>query len=174
VTLCSYLVLNDLSDLIMVELENLYDVEVRLAEALPELAKAAGDKQSAATIREQYVAALNNVKILEQVFSLMGLVVHRKSCDAVRHLTFQAGEVIGAAGDSGVKLAALLSIARRVQYYKIAAYKNLRNLLRASGREDCVARLAEAIEAEERFAGGSDSSGAREFAQLPSPRATCA
>jgi ferritin-like metal-binding protein YciE len=148
VTLCSYLILDTLDDLFVVQLEDLYDVELRLTAAWPGLADAVRSNRLRAAFREHLHAAMNHVVMLEQIFTIMELDFHRKNCEVIQYLISQAEEVLEAAGDSEVKMAALIVVVRRIQHYKIAAYTSLRNLAQRSGRRDLVPWLQTAVESE--------------------------
>jgi ferritin-like metal-binding protein YciE len=114
---------------------------------------------------------MNHVDMLEQVFNVMDVGFHRKNCEAIQHLVSQAEEVLEAAGESELKMTALIVVARRIHHYKIAAYNSLRNLVQRSGRHDLVPRLRKAveseIEAEERLAKIAEFSFNRDVACSP-------
>jgi len=148
VTLCSYLMLDNLDDLLLVQLETLYDVELRLTGAWHGMAEATASKCVRAAFQENLHAAMKHVNMLEQILKVMDLDCHRKNCEAIQCLISQAEEVLEASVESELKIAALIVVARRVHHYKIAAYSSLRNLAQRSGRHGLVQRAHQALETE--------------------------
>jgi ferritin-like metal-binding protein YciE len=146
--LCSYLMLDTFDDLFVVQLENLYDVELRLTRAWSRIADAVQSKRLRAAFHEHLHAAMAHVHMLEEILEILELDFHRKNCEPIQSLLSQTEEVLESAGDSEVMAAALIVVARRVHRYKIAAYTSLRNLAQRSGRQDHVRRLDQAVEAE--------------------------
>ena len=140
--------LDTLDDLLVVQLEDLYDVELRLTAAWPGLAEAVGSKRLRAAFQEHLHTAMNHVVMLEQILRIMELDFHRKNCEVIQYLISQAEKVLEAASESEVKTAALIVVVRRIQHYKIAAYTSLRNLFQRSGRRDLVQCLQQAVESE--------------------------
>jgi Mn-containing catalase len=140
--------LDTLDDLLVVQLEDLYDVELRLTAAWPRLAEAVGSNRLRAAFQEYLHTAMTHVVMLEQIFRIMEVDFHRKNCEVIQYLTSQAEEVLEAAGESEVKIAALIVVVRRIQHYKIAAYTSLRDLVQRSGRRDLVQRLQQVVESE--------------------------
>jgi ferritin-like metal-binding protein YciE len=160
-TLCSYLMLDTLDDLLVIQLENLYNVELRITAAWRGLAEAAGSNRLKAAFQEHLHAAMKHVLMLDHVLKVMGSNCHRQNCEVIQYLVSQAEEVHKSSAESDVKIAALIVVARCIHHYKIAAYASLKALAQRSGRQDLVQSLQEAvdteIQAEEKLTNIADS-----------------
>jgi ferritin-like metal-binding protein YciE len=148
VTLCSYLMLDTLDDLLVIQLENLYNVELRITAAWRGLADVAGNNRLRAAFQEHLHAAMKHVLMLDHLLKVMGSNCHRQNCEVIQYLVSQAEEVHKSSAESDVKIAALIVVARCVHHYKIAAYASLKGLAQRSGRQDLVQRLQEAVDTE--------------------------
>jgi ferritin-like metal-binding protein YciE len=137
-----------MDDLIIIQLENLYDAELRIAGAWAGIAEATGNPTLIAAFHEHWCAALKHGEMLAEFLKTMEVNSHRKNCDAIQHLIAQAKEMLATTTTPHLKIAALIVVARRVHHYKIAAYASIRNLVQQSGRRDLVARLHQALETE--------------------------
>ena len=128
--------LKTFDDLFTHQLEDVYDAENQLIEALPKMADAA----ASADLKKAFTSHLAETKVhaqrLEQVFKKLGKEPKRTTCPAMKGLVKEGGEAIGATGDPLVKDAALIASAQRVEHYEIAAYGTMRALARTIGKEE--------------------------------------
>ena len=140
--------LNSFDDLFSHQLEDLYDAELQLTEALPKMADAAsaGDLRNA--FNTHLMETRDQVKRLEQVFQRLGKSPKRQSCPAMKGLIKEGQEAISATGDPSVKDAALIASAQRVEHYEIAAYGTLRTLARQVGLNDVASLLQKTLDEE--------------------------
>lgn len=111
-----------LRDLYLGELKDLSDAENRLLKALPKMAEAA----ESAELRQGFERHLEQTKQhalrLEQIFERMGQEPKRRKCAAMVGLIQEADDLMGEDYEDGVKDAALISAAQRVEHYEMAAY----------------------------------------------------
>jgi ferritin-like metal-binding protein YciE len=140
--------LETLQDLLLDELEDIYDAEQQLVEALPKMAKSATSpdlKQSFETHLEQ---TEGHVRRLEQVFKIFGEEPERKTCKAMKGLIAEGAEVIKEDAEPEVKDAALIAAAQRVEHYEMAAYGSARTYAEELGKADAVELLEETLKEE--------------------------
>jgi ferritin-like metal-binding protein YciE len=118
--------LETLEDLLLNELEDIYDAEKQLVEALPKMAQTATSPE----LKESFVTHLQQTKghviRLEQVFSQLGSQPKSRTCKAMKGLIAEGAEVIGEKATPEIKDAGLISAAQRVEHYEIAAYGTAR------------------------------------------------
>src|SRR6185503_13403692 len=100
--------LTSLQDLLLEELQDLYDAEQQLTEALPKMAEAAHNRQLQQALTSHLTETQGHVKRLEQVFQLLGEKASRKPCKAMKGLIAEGDEVIKEDADPEVKDAALI------------------------------------------------------------------
>jgi len=134
------LTFNSFDDLLLEQLQDLYDAEQRLTKALPKMAAAAHNSSLKAAFQEHLRETEGHVTRLEQVFQLLGKSAKAKTCEAMKGLIEEGSEVISASGDPDVRDAALIAAAQRVEHYEIAGYGTVRTFAQRMGRHD-VARL---------------------------------
>lgn len=127
-------------DLLLEQLQDLYDAEQRLVKALPKMADAAHSSALKAAFQDHLRETEGQVARLEQVFQALGQSARGKTCAAMKGLIEEGDEVIGASGDPAVRDAALIAAAQRVEHYEIAGYGTVRTFAERLGRAD-VARL---------------------------------
>jgi ferritin-like metal-binding protein YciE len=150
-SLFSNLELNSLDDLFLNQLEDLYDAETRIVDALPKMVKAA----SSPALRQAFQTHLNethgHVERLKMIFRQLGKEPHRETCDAMKGLLSEGEEMIDAKGDADVRDAALIAAAQRVEHYEMSGYGSARTFAMRLGHSE-AAHLLQATLDEERSA----------------------
>ena len=104
--LFSSMTLNSLGDLFVVQLQDLYDAEQRLTQALPKMAEAASNSTLKTAFQSHLRETENHVARLEKIFGVMGMNADRETCQAMKGLIAEGEEAIGASGDAAVRDAA--------------------------------------------------------------------
>ena len=111
--------LNSLQDLYLEQLKDLYDAEHQLIKALPKMAKAS----SSAELREAFEQHLEKTK--------------------------EGSEVIEEDMEDGVKDAALIAAAQRVEHYEMAGYGCVRTYASLLGETKAAGLLEKTLQEEE-------------------------
>lgn len=137
-----------LDDLLVEQVEDLYDAEKRLCDALPKMADAATDTKLAEAFRSHLVETKEHVTRLEDVFRMLGKDPSRETCDAMKGLITEGEEMINAKGSDAVRDAALIAAAQRVEHYEMAGYGSARNFARSIGRDDVAKVLQRTLDEE--------------------------
>ncbi len=141
--------LESLEDLLLLHLQDLYDAEQRLCEAIPEMADAAASPALEEAFLSHLEQTKRHVSRLEQSFVDLGKPAGRTTCDAMKGLIKEGGEIVSATGDPDVKDAALIAAAQRVEHYEIAGYGSARTFAQRLGHTT-VARLLQTTLDEEK------------------------
>ncbi len=139
-----------LDQLLVQELQDLYDAEKQLTRALPKVAKAANDEELGEAIREHLEITKGQVDRMEQVFEALGVNAKSKPCSGMKGIVAEASEGIQQLQEApeGVLDAALIGDARRVEHYEIAGYTSCIDMARQLGHEDVAGLLEETLEEE--------------------------
>ena len=141
----------NLKDLLVDQVEDLYDAEVRLTEALPKMSDAANSGELKQAIQQHLGETRGHVDRLKRVFQIMGMQPERETCEGMKGLIKEGEEMIDATGDDAVCDAALIAAAQRVEHYEMAGYGTARTLAQQLGLQD-VARLLQSTLNEEKAA----------------------
>lgn len=139
---------NNLNDLFVEQLQDLYDAEKRLTEALPMMRDAASSPQLKDAFQLHTAQTEQHARRLEQIFSQMGLEPKRETCAAMKGLIKEGSEMIDAEGDSHVKDAALIAAAQRVEHYEMAGYGSVRTFAQQLGLQDIARVLQQTLDEE--------------------------
>jgi ferritin-like metal-binding protein YciE len=114
--------LKSLDDLLVHELQDIFDAEKQLTKALPKMAKAANHPELQAAFEEHLEQTEGQIERLEQVFKLLGVPVKGKKCDGMAGLIEEGKKTIDQDAEPSVKDAALIAAAQKVEHYEIASY----------------------------------------------------
>ena len=130
------------------ELRDLFDAESRLVKALPKMAKAAESEELHAGFEGHLEQTKEHVERLKTVLNSLGEKVTAKKCPAMAGLVEEGDEMINSDFEGGVKDAALISAAQRVEHYEIAAYGCVQAWAELLGEEDAAELLGKTLEEE--------------------------
>jgi ferritin-like metal-binding protein YciE len=135
-------------DLFLQQIEDLYDAENQLTEALPKMADAASSAQLKQAFTSHLQETQNQVNRLDQVFQQIGREPKRETCKAMKGLIAEGEQMIKANADPEIKDAGLIGAAQRVEHYEMAGYGSARAFAEKLGHTD-AARLLQATLNEE-------------------------
>jgi ferritin-like metal-binding protein YciE len=114
--------LSSLDDLLVHELQDVYNAEAQILKALPKMTKAASNPDLKAAFEEHRVQTEGQVTRLEQVFELLGMSPKGRKCEGMAGLLEEGKKTIEQDAEPSVKDAALIASAQKVEHYEIAAY----------------------------------------------------
>ena len=139
---------DSLECLLVDQLQDLYDAEHRLVDALPKMAGAASTPELKRAFESHLQETKGHVNRLEQALKMLDKSVERKTCDAMKGLVAEGEEMIDAKGDPAIKDAALIAAAQRVEHYEMAGYGSARNFAQRCGRQDVADLLQQTLQEE--------------------------
>jgi ferritin-like metal-binding protein YciE len=137
-----------LKELYIDELKDLYDAENRLVKALPEMAKAAESDELRAGFEQHLQQTKGHVDRLRQIFESLDEKPSGKKCAAMVGLIQEGQDLIDEDFADGVKDAALISAAQRVEHYEIAAYGCLKTWAGLLGETEAQSLLEQTLSEE--------------------------
>ncbi len=141
--------LNSFKDLFVNHIEDLYDAEKRLVDALPKMADAANSSQLKQALRQHLTETQGHVSRLETIFRELNLDPKRETCQAMKGLIAEGEEMIKAKGDPDVKDAAIIAAAQRVEHYEISGYGTARAFAKRLGMTQAANLLQQTLSEEE-------------------------
>jgi len=140
--------LNNLEDLFVLELQDMYDAENQIVKALPKMAKAATSERLRTAFEEHLQQTEKQVERLEEVFRQVGHKAKKHTCDGMKGLVEEGSDLIAAGGDDMTRDAGLIGAAQKVEHYEIASYGCLVAWARQLGHNDAAELLEETLREE--------------------------
>ena len=137
----------NLQELFVEELRDVYDAEKQITKALPKMAKAVESDELRAAFEEHLGITRMHINRLEEVFKSLGLAARGKTCDGMKGL-LEEGQSHMEELEGSTLEAALIGAAQRVEHYEIAAYGTLATWAELLGYQDAKDLLGQTLEEE--------------------------
>lgn len=142
---------NELHELFLAELADIYNAEKQLTEALPKMAEAANSSDLREAFENHLIETENHIARIDQVVSSLGESLEARRCKAMEGLLKEGEELMEEKEDSTALDAALIIAAQKVEHYEIATYGALKTWAEQMGHDQAASLLAETL-AEEKTA----------------------
>jgi ferritin-like metal-binding protein YciE len=114
--------LQTLHDLFILELQDLYDAENQILEALPKMAEAASDEKLRKGFQEHVKQTEDQIARLKEIANQLEFDLQGKKCKGMEGLIKEGEELLKEKVDQAVLDAALIGAAQKVEHYEIAGY----------------------------------------------------
>jgi len=137
----------NLRELFVEEVRDIYDAERQLTKALPKMAKAAVSDELRSAFEEHLEVTKAHVSRLEEVFKLLDESVRGKTCEGMKGLVKEGDEAISEL-EGTVLDAALIAAAQKVEHYEIATYGTLATFAEVLDLQDAKDLLGQTLEEE--------------------------
>ena len=138
----------NLKNLYIDELKDLYSAENQLLKALPKMAKAASSDQLRKGFEEHLEQTKGHVQRLEEIFQSLGESPKGKKCVGMEGLVKEGSEIMQEDFKDAVLDTGLIGAAQRVEHYEIAAYGTARELANVLGETEHASLLGETLNEE--------------------------
>jgi ferritin-like metal-binding protein YciE len=142
--------LNDLQDLFIEELKDLYSAEKQLLRALPRVAKAAENAELKSALQNHVRETEVHVQRLEQIFEKLGASGRGKKCKGMEGLIEENKEMLEEDAEPEVLDAGLIVGCQKVEHYEIAGYGSVVTFAKLLGDQESARLLAQTLNEEER------------------------
>lgn len=139
---------NSLNDLFLNQIQDLYDAEQRITNALPKMMDAAHSPALKQAFESHLRETEGHVTRLENIFQQIGADTKRETCLAMKGIIDEGEEMVKAKGNPDVKDAALIAAAQRVEHYEMAGYGSARAFALQLGRKDVANILQQTLQEE--------------------------
>jgi ferritin-like metal-binding protein YciE len=137
-----------IDELLLDELKDLYSAEKQITKALPKMAKAAVSPDLKKAFESHLEETQGHVERLDKIFETLGKSPRGKVCHGMEGLLEEGSEVMEEAEKGGVRDAALISAAQRVEHYEMAGYGSVREYANLLGQKQIASLLDETLEEE--------------------------
>lgn len=139
---------NNLEELLINELQELYSAEIQLVEALPKLYEAASTDDLKKAFRNHILETKSQVKRLEDVFNFLDAKAGEIVCHGMKGLIAECDEIIASSASSYIKDAGLIGALQKIQHYEIAAYGTAIAHAKILNKDDIAKMLHTSLEEE--------------------------
>jgi ferritin-like metal-binding protein YciE len=159
--------LNNLRDLYIEQLQDLYSAEEQLTSALPKMVEAAAHPELKTAFRkhldetkqhrdrlQQVMADLSGTpsgtegSMMESIYKALGRSPSGEKCEAMAGLIREGEQIVKANADQDVRDAGLIAAAQRVEHYEIAGYGTVCTYAKLLGRTNDKAILGRTLDEE--------------------------
>ena len=141
-------VAEDLRELFVDSLKDIYWAEKALTKALPKMANKATSEKLIEGLEHHLTETEEQVKRLEEVFSIVDVKARAKKCEAMEGLIKEAKSIMKETAKGPVRDAGIIAAAQKVEHYEIATYGTLVAFAKTLGEDDAAALLATTLEEE--------------------------
>ncbi len=117
--------LDTLADLFVDELRDMYSAEKQMEKALPKLAKKASSKDLTKALEKHLDETRQHIERVEKAFADTGKPARAKTCEAMKGLVKETGEMLKEKAEAEVMDAAIIACAQKAEHYEIATYGTL-------------------------------------------------
>jgi ferritin-like metal-binding protein YciE len=139
---------NNLDELFLDTLKDIYWAEKHILKALPKMAKGAHSDELRNAFTEHKDQTQGQIVRLEKVFELAGKKATAKKCDAMEGILKEGEEILGTFKDTDALDAGLISAAQAVEHYEIARYGTLHRWATMMGMDEAANLLRETLKEE--------------------------
>jgi len=115
----------NLSDLFVHTLKDIYFAENQIIKALPKMAKASDSKELARAFDNHLEETKEQVARLDQIFKLLGKRAEGEKCPAIEGILKEGEDLMKHIKDPDTRDAAMLAAAQAVEHYEITRYGTL-------------------------------------------------
>lgn len=139
---------NNLDELFLDTLKDIYWAEKHILKALPKMAKGANSEELRNAFTEHKDQTQDQIDRLEKVFELAGKKATGKKCDAMEGLLKEGEDILSNFKDTDALDAGLISAAQAVEHYEIARYGTLHRWATMMGMDEAAKLLQETLKEE--------------------------
>src|SRR5258706_5569098 len=142
-------VMNQLQEVFLEELGDIYSAESQLVKALPKMEKVAQSQELKDAFSAHLGETENHVERVRQIFEIFDQPARGRKCKGMEGLIEEAQEVISENKNTPGLDAALICAAQKAEHYEIAAYGCLRTWARLLDNQRATDLLQQTLEEEE-------------------------
>jgi ferritin-like metal-binding protein YciE len=143
--------LENLQQLFVKELRDLYDAENQITDALPKLIDAAHHNDLKNALQQHLNVTQQQISRLDHIFQMLNEKPTGETCKGMKGVIKEGDEIVSQGGDPSTVDAGIISAAQRVEHYEMAGYGTVRTYAELLGQNE-MARLLEQTLKEEQEA----------------------
>ncbi len=133
--------LNNLRDVYVAQLKDMYSAEKQLSDALPGIAQAARHPELKQAFWDHLEQTDVHLATVRAVLAELDENPTSTRCKAMEGLIAESSEIASEDGDPDARDAALIVAAQKIEHYEIASYGSLCTFAKTLGHADTAVRL---------------------------------
>ena len=141
--------LENLQQLYLRELRDLYSAESQITDALPKLINAATNSELKNALQEHLNVTQTQISRLEQIFQSLNEKPTGETCKGMKGVIKEGDEIVSSGGDPATVDAGIISAAQRVEHYEMAGYGTVRTYAKLLGQDQHAQLLQQTLDEEE-------------------------
>jgi ferritin-like metal-binding protein YciE len=140
--------LNNLKDLYVEQLRDLYSAENQILKALPQMAEKASHQELRSAFEEHRTVTERQVERLDRIFSDLSEKPKGHHCKGMEGLLKEGQELMQEKAADDVMDAGLIAAAQRVEHYEMAGYGTVRSYAEMLGHNEHANLLQQTLDEE--------------------------
>ena len=140
--------LRNLNDLLVMEIQDLYDAELQITQAVPQMVDMLTSQSLKDAFNRHLEQTRTQVTRLEKIAAELGIDPRGKSCIGMEGIIEEGVELMQENEPSEALDAALLAAAQKVEHYEIAGYGTVRTFAHHLGYEEAASKLQQILDEE--------------------------
>ncbi len=140
--------LENLQQLFVKELRDLYDAEQQITDALPKLVEAANSPELKNALQEHLAVTEQQISRLDKIFEMLSEDQTGETCKGMKGLLKEGDDIVSAGGDPSTVDAGIISAAQRVEHYEMAGYGTVRTYAELLGQQEMASLLQQTLDEE--------------------------
>jgi len=140
--------MNNLQDLFLHHLKDIYFAEKQIVKALPKMSKKSDSAKLQKAFDDHLEETKGHVERLEKVFEIFGEKAKGETCPAIEGIIQEGEEGIKDSKDPDVRDAAMIADAQAVEHYEITRYGTLIAWAKQLGKPEAAKLLQETLDEE--------------------------
>lgn len=140
--------INNLQELFVEQLRDLYDGEDQIIETLPKLIDKANSPELKRALQEHLDITRQQKSRLEQIFNSLGQKASGETCKGMKGIISEGDSLISDAEDPAVLDASIIAAAQRVEHYEMAGYGTVRTYAQQLGKQSFATTLEQILQEE--------------------------
>jgi ferritin-like metal-binding protein YciE len=141
--------MENLKELLVEELKDLYSAEKQIVKALPKIIKGASSDELKSALQEHLDVTRDQITRLEEVFGHVEQKPKAKHCKGMEGLLQEGAECLQKEEAGPLRDLQLIGAAQRVEHYEVAAYGTARAIAEKLGVREAAELLNQTLQEEE-------------------------
>lgn len=143
--------IENLEQLLIHQLRDLLSVERQMVRLMPRMAELAEDRELSRMFMSHHDDTNDHIKRLEACLTEMNQEVTEVRCEAIVGLITEADKLLTHTAENGVRDAALIGVAQKIQHYEMASYGTARAYAEAIDMKKLAKSLQKTLEDEDKL-----------------------